>query len=152
LGVAMALGVLGVAGVSISLWLRTGAVTARGAAASRTSASPLVSGNDRSRAFLAQIRGYGGNESPELNWLVDEQSRPRLSAVRAAELPSRPIHAKRRASTNSPQQPRWRSALQLPEIPVYDDIRVRRVFEYFAENQEGRERFQAMIFRCRKYR
>ena len=42
--------------------------------------------------------------------------------------------------------------LHMPDIEVADEPRVQRVFEYYTENRVGRERFQAILFRCGAYR
>jgi membrane-bound lytic murein transglycosylase D len=40
----------------------------------------------------------------------------------------------------------------MPEIPVEDDPRVQRRFEFYTENPLGRETFQQMLFRCGAYK
>jgi hypothetical protein len=134
--------------------------------------SRLLNEDERFRAIVAQMHGRGGQESPELRALLDEQAalQAKLVAQRRCDAdpslceawakarrllvdPNLQIPAKRRA-TSAPDQLRskWLSGLKMPDIPVADDPRVQRFFEYYTENQVGREQFQAMLFRCGAYR
>ena len=47
---------------------------------------------------------------------------------------------------------RWLAGLEMPEIPVEDDPRVQKRFEFYTENPLGRETFQQMLFRCGAYK
>lgn len=134
--------------------------------------SRLLNEDERFRALVAQMHGHGGKESPELRALVDEQAtvQAKLVAQRRCDAdpstceawakarrllvdPNLQIPAKRRP-LSSPDELRskWLSGLKMPDIPVADDPRVQRLFEYFTENQVGRERLQSMLFRCGAYR
>jgi hypothetical protein len=137
-----------------------------------TSAGKLVNDDERFRALLAQIHGHGGKESPELKALVDEQAalQSRLVGMRQCDAdpatcqawakarrtlvgPATQVPLTRRPTATPDQlQPQWMAGLKMPDIPIADDVRVRRVFEYLTENQVGRERVQSMLFRCGAYR
>jgi hypothetical protein len=143
-----------------------------GAAVAPLPESRLLNEDERFRSLVAQMHGHGGKESPELRALVDEQAaisaklitQTRCEAdpstceawAKARRLlvdPNLQIPARRRA-VSSPDELRskWLSGLKMPDIPVADDPRVQRLFEYFTENQVGRERLQSMLFRCGAYR
>ena len=129
----------------------------------------LLTENEGFRALIAQVHGRGGKESPELRSLLDEEAAVSAKLVgqgkceggpekckaleKARDLfagtAPRPI-AKRTAPEG--QRSRWMGGLKMPDIPVTDDDRVRRYFEYYTEGQVGRELFQSMLFRCGAYR
>ena len=136
-----------------------------------TSAPRLLNDEERFRALVAQVHGHGGKESPELKALVDEQAtlQARLVGMRKCEAdpatcaewakarrllvgPAPQISASRRSVGTDQLQPKWMAGLKMPDIPIADDVRVQRVFEYYSDNPVGRERFQAMLFRCGAYR
>jgi hypothetical protein len=127
----------------------------------------LLDEDETYRALLAQVHGRG-NESPELRALVDEQA---SLAARKCEGSSAACQqwAKmrealtgtgtvkrltRRRTAGSPDRinSSWMLGLKMPEIPVENDPRVQRQFEYYTVGTVGRELFQAMLFRCGAYR
>ncbi len=132
----------------------------------------LSTDSERLRQMLAQVHGQG-KESPELRALVDEQAAlvartlgakkcedgallcAEAAKVRESVLGQTNGHrVVKRRPPPSPDRLRsaWLVGLKLPEIPVEDDPRVRRRFEFYTENPVGRETFQAMLFRCGAYR
>lgn len=132
----------------------------------------LLNENESFRALLAQVHGRG-KESPQLRALVDEQAALAARAMSPQKCEGTPAACEewakireavlgnenvkritRRRSAGSPDRirSRWLVGLKLPEIPVEDDPRVQRQFEFYTENPVGRETFQAMLFRCGAYR
>jgi membrane-bound lytic murein transglycosylase D len=59
---------------------------------------------------------------------------------------------KRRSRSPDSLRSRWLAGLEMPEIPVEDDPRVQKRFEFYTENPLGRETFQQMLFRCGAYK
>jgi membrane-bound lytic murein transglycosylase D len=59
---------------------------------------------------------------------------------------------KRRSHSPDNLRSRWLAGLEMPEIPVEDDPRVQKRFEFYTENPLGRETFQQMLFRCGAYK
>jgi len=130
--------------------------------------SRLLSDNERFRALLNQVHGRG-KESGELRNLVDEQAAiaaqavslagctgPQCAALRelnqfvGGKEPKKKI--RRRARSPDALRSGWLAGLAMPEIPVEDDPRVQRRFEFYTENAVGRETFQQMLFRCGAFR
>lgn len=132
----------------------------------------LLNEHESFRALIAQVHGRG-KESPQLRALVDEQAALAARAVnsqkcegtsaaceewakiREAILGKQGVQRlTRRRPSGSPERlrSRWLAGLRLPEIPVEDDPRVQRHFEFYTENPVGRETFQTMLFRCGAYR
>lgn len=132
----------------------------------------LSTDTERLRSLLAQVHGRG-KESPELRALVDEhaalaakalspqkcEGSPLMCAeaakIREAVLgktQGRRVVKKRGAPSADRLRAAWMVGLKLPDIPVEDDPRVRRRFEFYTENPQGREVFQAMLFRCGAHR
>jgi hypothetical protein len=131
----------------------------------------LLADDERFMSLLAQVHGHGGTESPELRSLLNEQAAlaskalsgkcndgsPRCKAwsdVRELIAGDRKagIVKRRRGSDTEATRSRWMAGLKMPGIPVEDDPRVLRVFEFYTQNPVGRETFQAMLFRCGAYR
>ena len=130
----------------------------------------LLADDERFTALLAQVHGHGGTESPELRSLLNEQAalaskalagkcNDRSSTCKAwsdvRELmvgERRPLVKRRRGSDTESTRSRWMAGLKMPAIPVEDDPRVLRVFEFYTQNPVGRETFQSMLFRCGAYR
>ena len=131
----------------------------------------LLADDERFMSLLAQVHGHGGTESPELRSLLNEQAAlaskvlsgkcndgsPRCKAwsdVRELIAGDRKagIVKRRRGSDTETTRSRWMAGLKMPGIPVEDDPRVLRVFEFYTENPVGRETFQSMLFRCGAYR
>jgi len=131
----------------------------------------LLADDERFMSLLAQVHGHGGSESPELRSLLNEQAAlaskalsgkcndgsPKCKAwadVRELIAGERKpgIVKRRRGSNTETTRSRWMAGLNMPGIPVADDPRVLRVFEYYTENPVGRETFQSMLFRCGAYR
>jgi len=122
-------------------------------------------------SLLAQVHGHGGTESPELRSLLNEQAALASKALSGkctdgsssckawadvrglitGEQKSS-IARRRRGSSTESTRAGWMVGLKQPGIPVEDDPRVLRVFEFYTENPVGRETFQAMLFRCGAYR
>jgi hypothetical protein len=156
-----------------------GAVAATSASAAGTSAHAsaelprerLLADDERFTALLAQVHGHGGKESPELRSLLNDQAAlasKALSGKCKDGSPTckawsdirdlmvgdhnQPIVKRRRGSDTETTRSQWMAGLKMPGIPVEDDPRVLRVFEFYTENPVGRETFQSMLFRCGAYR
>jgi hypothetical protein len=132
----------------------------------------LLDDNESFRALIAQVHGRG-KESPQLRALLDEQAALAARAVSPQKCEGSPAACQawakirestlggegvkritRRRAAGSPDRvrSRWLVGLKMPEIPIEDDPRVQRWFEYYSEGAVGRELFQAMLFRCGAYR
>jgi hypothetical protein len=141
--------------------------------------SRLLDDKERMRALISLVHDYGGEESPELANLLNEEaaivyevieqscdqpgnkcerSAPMVAGtVRSGATPRHEIKhlfedrkiAGSRRSTG--QVPKWLAGLQTPAIGVEDDPNVKRLVEYYTENQVGREEFRNMLFRCGAY-
>jgi len=132
------------------------------------------------KRLLAQVHAYGGQESPELADLLNEEaalvyqvmeqkcpeSGDRCQSaipVVAGTLPSgAPQHQIRHlfeerkidghvSRSQTQNPPKWLAGLAIPAIGAEDNPNVRRLLEYFTEHQVGREEFQNMLFRCGSY-
>jgi hypothetical protein len=131
----------------------------------------LLVDNERFASLLAQVHGHGGTESPELRALLNDQaalaskvlagkckdSSPTcktMAGIRELLVGDRkqPIARRRRGSDTETTRSQWMAGLKMPGVPVEDDPRVLRVFEFYTENPVGRETFQSMLFRCGAYR
>lgn len=137
------------------------------AAGSDLPKSRLLNDDERFRSLLAQVHGRGGKESPELRALLDEQASISAQALKPgcvgpqckalAEVgklvsSNGKRRVKRRSRSPDSLRSRWLAGLEMPEIPVEDDPRVQKRFEFYTENPLGRETFQQMLFRCGAYR
>lgn len=131
----------------------------------------LLNENESFRALIAQVHGRG-KESPQLRALVDEHAALAARAVaqkcegtkaaceewakiRESVLGNesvRRVAPRRAAGSPDRVRSRWLVGMKLPDIPVEDDRRVQRSFEFYTENPVGRETFQAMLFRCGAHR
>jgi hypothetical protein len=155
--------------------LAASAASAKGPATRMSGELPraqLLNDSESFRALIAQVHGRG-KESTQLRTLLDEQAAlaGRVLSSKKCEGPAAECQqwakirdsalgrsgikriTRRRAARSPDRAPsRWMVGLTLPEIPVEDDPRVQRSFEYFTENPVGREMFQAMLFRCGAYR
>ena len=141
-----------------------------GTAAAVDSALPrsrLLTDDERLRSLLTQVHGRGGKESAELRALLDEQASLAVQALKPgcvgpqcaalAEVGKLVTNTtkkrvKRRSQSPDTMRSRWLAGLEMPEIPVEDDPRVQRRFEFYTENPLGRETFQQMLFRCGAYK
>lgn len=127
----------------------------------------LLNDDERFRSLLAQVHGRGGKESPELRALLDEQASiaaqalqpgcvgPQCSALKEIGkivTDTTKKRVKRRSQSPATMRSRWLAGLEMPEIPVEDDPRVQKRFEFYTENPLGRETFQQMLFRCGAYK
>ena len=131
----------------------------------------LIADDERFSALLAQVHGHGGKESPELRSLLNDQAALASKALSGkckdgsatckawSEVKDlmvgehkQPIVKRRRGSDTESTRSRWMAGLKMPGIPVEDDPRVLRVFEFYTQNPVGRETFQSMLFRCGAYR
>jgi transglycosylase-like protein with SLT domain len=141
--------------------------------------SRLLDDKERMRALMSLVHGYGGDESPELADLVNEEAalvyqvlekscdqpsdkceRPApmvAGTVRSGATPQHEIHHLfedrkiERSRVAAGQGPKWLAGLSTPAIGAQDDPNVRRWVEYYTSNQVGREEFQNMLFRCGAY-
>ncbi len=131
----------------------------------------LIADDERFMSLLAQVHGHGGSESPELRSLLNDQAALASKAlsgkcndgsltckawsdVRDLIVGNRKsaIVKRRRGSDTETTRSGWMAGLKMPAIPVEDDPRVLRVFEFYTQNPVGRETFQSMLFRCGAYR
>jgi hypothetical protein len=128
--------------------------------------SKLSETNEQLKSLVVQM--HGRKLTPELRAYVDEDAAlvaralskdcksPNAPEV-CAELTQtfvdkKPLLIKKRV--RDPNRPRagWMRGLKMPAIPVDDDPRVQRQFEFYTQNPVGRETFQSMLFRCGAYR
>lgn len=127
----------------------------------------LLNDDERFRSLLAQVHGRGGKESAELRALLDEQASiaaqalqpgcvgphcPALKEIGKLVTNTAKRRVKRRSRSPDALRSRWLAGLEMPEIPVEDDPRVQKRFEFYTENPLGRETFQQMLFRCGAYK
>jgi hypothetical protein len=141
--------------------------------------SRLLEQKERMKALISLVHGYGGEESPELADLLNEEAALVYEVLeRSCKQPgdkcerSVPIVAGTVRSGATPQNemrhlfedrkiagthrsggqvPKWLAGLSTPAIGVEDDPNVRRWVEYYTTNHVGREDFQNMLFRCGAY-
>jgi len=138
-----------------------------GAPGSAMPRGKLLNDDERFRSLLAQVHGRGGKESAELRALFDEQASiaaqalqpgcvgPQCAALKeVGKLVTNTTkkRVKRRSHSPDALRSRWLAGLEMPEIPVEDDPRVQKRFEFYTENPLGRETFQQMLFRCGAYK
>lgn len=138
-----------------------------GAPASAMPRGKLLNDDERFRSLLSQVHGRGGKESAELRALFDEQASiaaqalqpgcigPQCAALKEiGKLVTNTTkkRVKRRSRSPDALRSRWLAGLEMPEIPVEDDPRVQKRFEFYTENPLGRETFQQMLFRCGAYK
>lgn len=138
-----------------------------GAASASMPHGKLLNDDERFRSLLAQVHGRGGKESAELRALFDEQASiaaqalqpgcvgPQCAALKeVGKLVTNTTkkRVKRRSHSPDALRSRWLAGLEMPEIPVEDDPRVQKRFEFYTENPLGRETFQQMLFRCGAYK
>jgi hypothetical protein len=126
--------------------------------------SRLLNDNEQFRSLLQQVHGKG-KDTPELRALLEEQAsiaaqalstdNCTASAVECAALremkdvvTGKPSRLVRRKRSGDAWKSKWLAGLKMPDIPVEDDPRVQRRFEFYTENPVGRETFQQMLFRC----
>ncbi len=158
-------------------WAGTGAASDSSAAPSARASlvdaprERLLSDDERFMSLLAQVHGHGGTESPELRSLLNEQAALASKALSGKCADGSPtckawsdvrglitgnrkssVARRRRGSDTESTRAGWMVGLKMPGIPVEDDPRVLRVFEFYTENPVGRETFQSMLFRCGAYR
>ena len=144
-----------------------GALGAPGAPSSAMPRGKLLNDDERFRSLLSQVHGRGGKESAELRALLDEQASiaaqalqpgcvgPQCAALKEiGKLVTNTTkkRVKRRSRSPDALRSRWLAGLEMPEIPVEDDPRVQKRFEFYTENPLGRETFQQMLFRCGAYK
>lgn len=142
--------------------------------------SRLLDDKERMKTLISLVHSYGGEESPELADLLNEEAalvyevlerscqqpgdkceRPVpmvAGTVRSGATPQHEIHhlfedRKLEASSHRSggQVPKWLAGLSTPAIGAEDDPNVRRWVEYYTSNSVGREDFQNMLFRCGAY-
>ncbi|HYP88081.1 MAG TPA: lytic transglycosylase domain-containing protein, partial [Polyangiaceae bacterium] len=139
------------------------ATTVPSGAAAALPRARLTTDDERFRSLLTQVHGRGGKESAELRALLDEQAATAAQALQPgcvgpqckalAEVgklvtSSGKRRVKRRAAAPASLRSGWLAGLDMPEIPVEDDPRVQKRFEFYTANPLGRETFQQMMFRC----
>jgi hypothetical protein len=124
-------------------------------------ATPANPAAQQLQELVAQLHGFGGEESPELAALLNAEANAAAQAVsqsceagnsacesqRLARdlLTPRPL-ARREHPSGPP--PRWLTGLKIPAIGAQDQPEVRRWVEYYTSHSVGRELFQTMLFRC----
>jgi hypothetical protein len=141
--------------------------------------SKLLDDKERMRVLMSLVHSYGGEESPELADLVNEEAalvyevleqncdqpgdkcqRPVpmvAGTVRSGATPQNEIHHlfedRKLASTkkNKGQGPKWLAGLTMPAIGAGDDPYLHKLLDYYTVNQNGREEFKNMLFRCGAY-
>lgn len=129
--------------------------------------SKLTSSTEQLKSLVVQA--HGRKLSPELRAYVDEDAalvaraltkdckQPNASEVcselNAFFVDKKKLNIKKRPPRD-PNRPvaGWMRGLKMPAIPVEDDPRVLRQFEFYTQNPVGRETFQTMLFRCGAYR
>lgn len=173
---ALAVGVLVMVGVLV--FGRRDPVTSSpiGSVAATASAAPtsaedlprskLSSSTEQLKSLVTQV--HGRKLSPELRAYVDEDAALVAKALtkdckqpNAPELckelneffvDKKPLQIKKRQRDPNRPVAGWLRGLKMPTIPIEDDPRVLRQFEFYTQNPVGRETFQAMLFRCGAYR
>jgi hypothetical protein len=142
--------------------------------------SRLLDEKERMKALISLVHGHGGEESPELADLLNEEAAlvyevlerscqqpgdkcespvPIVAGtVRSGATPQHEIHhlfedrkIEGDKRRTGGQVPKWLAGLSIPAIGAEDDPNVRRWVEYYTSNQVGREDFQNMLFRCGAY-
>jgi hypothetical protein len=157
----------GPAGTGSAIAPPGGSGTSSALAANTSSALPrsrLLTEDERFRSLLAQVHGRG-KESGALRLLLDEEASlvaqamspeacvgPQCAALRqlnqlVGSKETRKL-GQRHAHAPDSLRSKWLAGYEMPEIPVEDDPRVQRRFEYYTANPVGREQFQQMLFRC----
>lgn len=124
----------------------------------------LSSGEEQLKSLMVQI--HGRKMAPELRAYVDEDAalvaRALTSDCKGKQtevcneltetfVDQKPLTIKKRKRRPGPRAG-WLRGLKLPKIPIEDDPRVKRQFEFYTQNPVGRETFQAMLFRCGAYK
>ncbi len=126
--------------------------------------SRLLTDNEQFRSLLQQVHGKG-KDTPELRALLEEQasvaaqvlttdactgSMVECQAIKEMKdvVTGKPSRLVRRKRSGDAWKSKWLAGLKMPDIPVEDDPRVQRRFEFYTENPVGRETFQQMLFRC----
>lgn len=128
--------------------------------------SKLSSSTEQLKSLVTQV--HGRKLSPELRAYVDEDAALVAKALtkdckqpNAPELckelneffvDKKPLQIKKRQRDPNRPVAGWMRGLKMPTIPVEDDPRVLRQFEFYTQNPVGRETFQSMLFRCGAYR
>lgn len=128
----------------------------------------LLTEDERFRSLLAQVHGRG-KESGALRLLLDDQAALVAQAAspeacvgpQCAEIQklnqlvtgkdTRRV-ARRHARSPDALRSKWLAGYDMPDMPVEDDPRVQRRFEYYTQQPVGREQFQQMLFRCGAFR
>ncbi|HKO47705.1 MAG TPA: transglycosylase SLT domain-containing protein [Polyangiaceae bacterium] len=160
-----------VKGSSSAVVSESGAALAPRAPGAAPPRERLIADDERFMSLLAQVHGHGGTESPELRSLLNEQAALASKALSGPCNSNSPtckawadvrdllvgtrktsIVKRRRGSDSESTRSGWMAGLKMPGIPVEDDPRVLRVFEFYTQNPVGRETFQSMLFRCGAYR
>jgi membrane-bound lytic murein transglycosylase D len=129
------------------------------------------------QTLISQVHEYGGEESPELADLLNEEAAlvyevmeqkceepgdkcqrpvPVVAGTLPAGAPQHQIHhlfEDRKLDARAPAAsnrlpPKWLAGLAIPAIGAEDNPDVRRWLEYYTEHQVGREVFKTMLFRC----
>jgi membrane-bound lytic murein transglycosylase D len=142
--------------------------------------SRLLDDKERMKSLISQVHGHGGEESPELADLLNEEAAlvyevmeqkcdqpgdkceravPVVAGTLATGAPQNQIHdlfeerkiSARPAAAQGRPVPKWLAGLVLPAIGAEDDPGVKQWLEYYTEHQVGREVFQTMMFRCGAY-
>ncbi len=142
------------------------AATASTSAEQELPRSKLSSSTEQLKSLVTQV--HGRKLSPELRAYVDEDAALVAKALtkdckqpNAPELckelteffvDKKPLQIKKRQRDPNRPVAGWLRGLKMPTIPVEDDPRVLRQFEFYTQNPVGRETFQSMLFRCGAYR
>lgn len=174
--VVCALGVAAIVAAAVNLpWKEPLVAEPRRAATSalstRSFPQPRLSADDVGLQQLIAEAHSRGKESPELRAVIEQQGALATLAVsqtgcqggttlcaKAAELRESVLRGMSRGRVVKRLEPRdlsgssWRVGLKVPEIPIEDDPRVLRQFQFYTSNSVGREMFQGMLFRCGAYR
>jgi hypothetical protein len=181
----VAVGVVGIVVivVLISGRSRRGDSAPAAAAAAPAATSPelpksrLLDNKERLKALISLVHSYGGEESPELADLLDEEAAllgevmsikckdgsercegavPIVAGTLKADAPQNQIQnlfEERSvvARSRDSKTPSWLAGLELPVIGTEDHPEVKRWVEYLTQHGVGRERFQTLLFRCGAY-
>jgi hypothetical protein len=141
--------------------------------------SKLLDDKERMRALISLVHNYGGGESPELANLVNEEAALVYEVIEQScsqpgdkcDIPAPMVAGTVRSGSTprheikhlfednkiaggrrkSGQAGSWLSGLNVPAIGAEDDANVRRLVDYYTNNQVGREEFRNMLFRCGAY-
>jgi hypothetical protein len=127
---------------------------------------PLPAGGEEGLYVLtAQVHSLGKSDSPALSQLVDEEAAALAKALKepcsegsqSCQLAEqgRQILEQKPITERAPPDQRpapWLAGLELPQLGVPNDARVRSQLQLYVQDRVGREMFQGLLFQCAPFR